>query len=313
MDRPKVGRKLPRRVDAAEPQVRRSIVKYAFVGLSARAGATTLAYAFADWLARSERQGRGSAAFFRAKKIGGKKAAANESAAFPGGANGGDDNPGGGGSGGLRGGVAVVGIDDDELRAAGADYDRVGIDMRFAGRDYVSPYARLAAGGSVRGVSNIDGGVNWLLRAPGEPADGLGIADYVRLSSGAAGDIVVIDIGGRFGRARRKDELPKLLNDCDRIFAVIDPLPSALMADTERLELFKSLESGGADVLYVINKMNPGVDLKELRSFIRVRRVVELPFLAPEHLYAAEYNCCTAYSMPKLAPQLEAAFEQMTL
>jgi hypothetical protein len=284
-DRPRIGRKLPRRADAAEPQMKRSIVKYAFAGLSARAGATTLAFAFADWLARSERRSKGSAT-------------------SPARRSDGDD---------VRGGVAVVEIDDDELRAAGADYDRVGIDMRFAGRDYVSPYARLAAGGSVRGVSNSDGGVNWLLRAPGEPADGLGIADYVRLSSGATGDVVIIDIGGRFGRARRKDELPKLLNDCDRIFAVIDPLPSALMADAERLELFKSLESGGADVLYVINKMNPGVDVRELRSFIRVRRVVELPFLASEHLYAAEYNCCTAYSMPKLAPQLEAAFEQMAL
>jgi hypothetical protein len=314
MDRPRVGRKLPRRADAAEPQMRRSIVKYAFVGLSARAGATTLAFAFADWLARSERRSKGGAAFFRAKKSGGKKGAVvDESAAFPGGANGGDDNSCGVGSADPCEGVAVVEIGDDELRPAGADYDRVGIDMRFAGRDYVSPYARLAAGASVRCVGNIDGGVNWLLRAPGEPIGGLGIADYVRLSSGATGDVVVIDIGGRFGRARRKDELPKLLNDCDRVFAVIDPLPSALMADTGRLELFKSLESGGADLLYVINKMNPGVDVKELRAFIRVRRAVELPFLAPEHLYAAEYNCCTAYSMPKLAPPLEAAFEQMAL
>jgi hypothetical protein len=280
-DRPRVGRKLPRRADAVEPRMRRSAVKYAFVGLSARAGATTLAFAFADRLARREQRSKGAAA----------------PSVMP---RSGED-------------VAVIEIGDDDLRAAGANYDRVGIDMRFAGREYVSPYARLATGGPLRSVGNIDGGVNWFLRAPGEPTGGLGIADYVRLSSGATGDAVIIDIDGRFARARKSAELPKLLNDCDRIFAVIDPLPSALMADTERLELFKSLEIGGADILYVINKMNPGVDVKELRSFIRVRRTVEIPFFAPEHLYAAEYNCCTAYSMPKLAPLLDAPFEKLAL
>jgi hypothetical protein len=312
MDRPTVGRKLPRRADAAEPQIRRSVVKYAFVGLSARAGATTLAFAFADRLARRERQGGGAAASFRAKWSGGKKGAAGFPDASPDGGNGGSGANGDGG-GVNSGGVTVVEIDDDELRAGGADYDRIGIDMRFAGREYVSPYARVIAGGSVRGVANIDGGVNWLLRAPGESCGGLGIADYVRLSSGAAGDVVILDIKGGFGRERGTVELPKLLNDCDRVFAVVDPLPSALMADTGRLELFKSLELGRADILYVINKMNPGVDVRELRSFLRVRRAVEIPFFAPEHIYAAEYNCCTVYSMPKPAPLLDIAFEQMAL
>jgi hypothetical protein len=59
--------------------------------------------------------------------------------------------------------------------------------------------------------------------------------------------------------------------------------------------------------------MNPGVDVRELRSFIKVRNAVEIPFFAPEHIYAAEYNCCTLYAMPKLTAQLEAAFERMSL
>jgi hypothetical protein len=133
MDRPTVGRKLPRRTDAAEPQIRRSVVKYAFVGLSARAGATTLAFAFADRLARRERQG-GAAASFRAKRSGGKTGAAGCPDASPGGGSGGGGANGvGGGVNG--GGVTVVEIDDDELRAGGADYDRIGIDMRFTGRE----------------------------------------------------------------------------------------------------------------------------------------------------------------------------------
>jgi hypothetical protein len=212
-----------------------------------------------------------------------------------------------------RGSVAVVEVSDDDPRAGGSDFDRVGIDVRFAGREYVSVYARLARGASVRGVSNMDGGVNWLLRAPGESCVGLGISDYIRLSSGATGDTVIVDVKGGFGGAGRIAMLQKLISDCDRVFAVVDPLPSALMADPEKLELFKSLESGGADVLYVINKMNPGVDVREMRSFIRVRNAVEAPFLPPEGIYASEYNCCTVYSMPKLAPLLEEVFVRMAL
>jgi hypothetical protein len=268
MERPGIARKLPRRTDTSETPISRAVVKYAFVGLSARAGATTLAFAFADWLARSAAQ---------------------------------------------SGSVAVVEISDDYPQAGGSDYDRVGIDVRFAGREYVSVYARLARGASVRGVSNMDGGINWLLRAPGEPCGELGVTDYIRLTSGATGDTVIVDVKGGFGGAGRIPLLQKLISDCDRVFAVIDPLPSALMADAEKLELFKSLESGGADILYVINKMNPGVDVKEMRSFIRVRNAVETPFLPAEGVYAAEYNCCTVYSMPKLAPLLETAFTRMAL
>jgi hypothetical protein len=276
---------------AEEPVLRASVVKYAFAGLSARAGATTLAFAFADRLARMGAAGAGH---------GGPKPAGSNAFPLP--------KP-------VRNGgsVAVVEISDDDRRFGGSDYDRVGIDVRFAGREYVSPYARIARGGSVRGIGNIDGGVNWLLRAPGEPCAGLEIADYVRLSSGAPGDIVVVDIAGGFGRGQRTAALPKLLGDCDRVFAVIDPLPSALMAGAEMLELFKSLECGGSDILYVLNKMNPGVDMKEMRSFVKIRNAVEVPFLAPEHVYAAEYNCCTVYAMPQLAASLDDAFSRMAL
>jgi hypothetical protein len=93
MDRPGIARKLPRRTDTSETQVGRAVVKYAFVGLSARAGATTLSFAFADWLARSASH---------------------------------------------TGSVALVEISDDYPQSGGSDYDRVGVDVRFAGREYVS-------------------------------------------------------------------------------------------------------------------------------------------------------------------------------
>ncbi|MDR1291857.1 MAG: hypothetical protein LBJ91_00455 [Clostridiales Family XIII bacterium] len=306
MDRQGISRKLSRRTNTAETRVSRAVVKYAFVGLSARAGATTLSFAFADWLARSVARGK--------TKSDAGPGSAGRAGRDARGVN--DDFDCGAESGGAYrapGSVAVVEISDDYPQLGGSDYDRIGVDVRFAGREYVSAYACLARGASVRGVSNIDGGINWLLRSPGEPCGELGVTDYIRLASGATGDTVIVDVKGGFGGAGRIPMLQKLISDCDRVFAVVDPLPSALMADAEKLELFKSLESGGTDILYVINKMNPGVDVREMRSFIRVRNVVELPFLPAEGIYASEYNCCTVYSMPKIAPLLEAAFTRMAL
>jgi len=267
MDRqiPSIGRKLPRRTGGEEPKLRKPITKYAFVGLSSRAGATTLALAFADWCARSSSKS-----------------------------------------------VAVVGICDEELRLCGNDFDKIGIDRRFAGREYISCYDRIAHGGSARAINNMDGGVNWMLRVPGEKFEIFDAADYVRLSSCATGDIVILDICGAFGKEKRIPSLQKLLRDCDRVFAVIDPLPSALMADPEKFEMFKTMESIGTEVRYIINKMNSGVDVRELRAFLKVRNIIEVPFLDPSGIYAAEYNCCTVYAMPKLAPALGTAFASMT-
>ncbi|MDR0518505.1 MAG: hypothetical protein LBG82_00405 [Clostridiales Family XIII bacterium] len=259
-----VGRKLPRRAQTPEPAARKAVTKYAFAGLSSRAGATTLALAFADWLARpSDRS------------------------------------------------VAYIGICDEGLRLSGNDYDKLGIDRRFAGRGYVSCYDRLAHGGSARAIENLDGGVNWLLRVPGEKTAPFDVADYVRLSACAASDVAVLDVCGQFGGQDRVAATQKLLRDCDRVFAVIDPLPSALMADPEKLEMFKAMESVGAEVLYVLNKMNSGVDVREMRAFLKIRDAVEVPFLDPAGIYAAEYNCCTVYAMPKLAQALDTAFTRM--
>jgi hypothetical protein len=275
MERHVIVRKLPRRVAPKTPPVRKAGLKYAFAGLSAGAGATTLAFAFADRLARA----------------GGRS-------------------------------VSVVEISGEGFRARGSDYDKVGIDRRFAGREYVSCYDLLAHGGTARAVDNTDGGVNWMLRVPGESFAGFDTADYVRLSSGAPGDVVILDICGSFGVAESDADRPgageartaviaRILRDCDRVFAVVDPLPSALMADRERLEMFKSMQSVGADIVFVVNKMNRGVDIAELRAFLKVRSTVDIPYLDPAGIYAAEYNCCTAYAMPQLMPTLEQAFAAM--
>jgi CO dehydrogenase nickel-insertion accessory protein CooC1 len=121
---------------------------------------------------------------------------------------------------------------------------------------------------------------------------------------GASGDILLCDVCGGFGEGL----LRRILCDTDRIIAVIDPLPSAMMANPARLELLMELENAGLDLRYVLNKMNRGVNRRELRAFYRMRLAAEIPFFDPAQIYLAEYNCCTLHAMPKLNAELARHF-----
>ncbi|MDR1027797.1 MAG: hypothetical protein LBL63_00060 [Clostridiales Family XIII bacterium] len=271
-------------------------MKYAFVGLSGGAGATTLAFAFAEYLAGlriAEGDPAGGGTDARRRRGGASGRRRRDALA-----------------------AAVVEINDVNRPPCGFDYDRVGMDKHFAGREYVSFYRLLSQGRPVRGLSNFDGGVNWILRVPGESFDRFEIVEFIRLIDNAAGDAVICDVNGAFGlsldrEGARIGELRKILDDMDRVCAVVDPLPSGMMADREKLELFKDYESSGGDIVYLLNKCNPGVNRREARAFLKVRGALEIPYFSPADVYAAEYNCCTVYALPEIARSLAGPFEKL--
>ncbi|MDR2156584.1 MAG: hypothetical protein LBO81_02230 [Clostridiales Family XIII bacterium] len=297
--RPKIDRRLSRgRRDAVAAEAHEK-VKYAFVGLSGGAGATMLAFAFAEYLAglqmtrryeADEREARGyDCGRVAPRTFPGKRCAPGVCAA------------------------AVVEINDANRPACGFDYDRIGMDKHFEGREYISCYRLLSQGKSVRGLANFDGGVNWMLRVPGEEFERFEVVDFVRLIDNAAGNAVICDIKGTFGLSLVRDrdrigELRKILEDMDRVCAIVDPLPSSMMADREKLELFKDYEAAGGDIVYIINKCNPGVNRREVKNFLKVRGAFELPYFAPADIYAAEYNCRTVWSAPEISRQLSDLF-----
>ncbi|MDR1954220.1 MAG: hypothetical protein LBQ21_07095 [Clostridiales Family XIII bacterium] len=282
--RPKVDRRLSRKRQTAPitGTREREKVKYAFIGLSGTAGATTLAFAFAEYLASLR----------LAERPMKKKGMATDYAA------------------------AVVEINDNNRPSCGFDYDRIGVDKHFAGREYISFYRLLSRGRPIRGLANFDGGVNWILRMPGEEFERFDIVDFIRLIDNAAGDAVICDVNGSFGLTLERDEdriaeLRKMLDDMDRVCVVVDPLPSGMMADCEKIEMFKDYEAAGGDIVYIVNKLNPGVNIREMKSFLRVRDAIEIPYFSPVDVYTAEYNCCTVFTMPDIAKQLAEPFEKI--
>jgi len=243
-------------------------LRIVFIGLSAGAGVSTLASSFAEHLVKEDRR--------KPSKEGRRL-------------------------------ITVLELSDDIKTARGSDYDRIGCDRRFAGRNFSSCHSIAASGRSVRNLINMDSGVNWLLRRPGETSEKLKSEDWLRLIGGVAGDVLICNIDGEFPCANEK-LTRRILCDADSVIAVVDPLPSSMMAEPGRLELIKEAESSGIDVRYVINKMNPGVNKRELRSFLRIKNYSMIPYFDPAQIYTAEYNCCTLYAMPKLRETLRIEF-----
>ncbi len=180
-----------------------------------------------------------------------------------------------------------------QAAAAGADvalcepaghyfYAALGMEKRFAARGFEPLLAAMDSKRPLRGLRNVELGINWLLRAPGESRE-LSSAELFRLIALPPGAMCVFDMSG-LGR----DVLCDALAEMDKVVLVIDPLPSRLLgsyAETERLRL------SFPDAVVVVNRMNRGVHKSELKRFLGAKAPVEIQALPADSIYRAEYNC----------------------
>lgn len=179
----------------------------------------------------------------------------------------------------------------------GGLYDSLGMDKRFAGKQFFAFCKAVSQEQSIRGRSNELDGVNWMLLPPGEACLTLDLFRKLRLINNALGDMVICRLAGLEG-----EHLWRLLWEMDRVLVLIDPLPSSLMAAHDFL---CELRVSGLPLTYVINKYNGGVDRKELMEFLKIRKLSFLPMVAMEEVYRAEYTCHTVYDMPSAKEKLK--------
>ncbi len=170
-------------------------------------------------------------------------------------------------------------------------YDALGMDKRFAGREFIDFFGLLEQGKSIRGLRNLDEKINWALHIPQEhrqnsyrmtelsvrmrplsahkkvdmrlkkPAkDADKELRFLRLINNIAGDFIVCDFGSSMP-AR------KLYEDMDLILCVVDPMPSKLLSAIELLGSIKLMEAKGYEVIWLINKDSSGVNRREFRDF----------------------------------------------
>jgi hypothetical protein len=179
-------------------------------------------------------------------------------------------------------------------------FDKIDIGKHFAGRKYHPIHRLIADGKPISNLANISGGINWSLRMPGDTDFELDTADMISLVNNVMGKYVLCDISvAAIGMDYRK-----ILAEMHRIVLVIDPLPSHLLAGKEIAEIVKHVELSGIPVTRVVNKMNDGANMKEVRRFIGHVPDLYLPLFDGESIYRSEFACKTAYSEKAIAPHI---------
>jgi MinD-like ATPase involved in chromosome partitioning or flagellar assembly len=177
------------------------------------------------------------------------------------------------------------------------------MDRRFAGRPYFRFFRGLSENQSIRGMRNMDEGINWVLRSPEEREVSLSFEQKLRLTGRVTGDVIFCDLSGG------ADPKLQLLQSMDRVIAVVDPLPSAMLEGYRTLCRLKTLDTGGCDTIYAINKMNNGVNRRQMLDFLKIKNPVLIPLVSPEHVYTAEYNCKIPYTVREVKAVLQSALE----
>jgi hypothetical protein len=187
----------------------------------------------------------------------------------------------------------------------GSLYDSFGMDKRFAGRTWFGFYKALAEGRSIRGVRNMDEGINWILKAPEEGKISLAFEQKLRLISHAKGDVILCDLSG--------EEKPdfELMRSLDQLIAVVDPMPSKMLEGHQNLCNIKMLDTEKKGMIFVINKMNRGVNRRQMLDFLKIRKPVILPLVSPESVYTAEYNCKIPYTLAEVKNTLRGPMEEI--
>lgn len=178
----------------------------------------------------------------------------------------------------------------------GSLFDSYGMDKRFAGRFWFPFYQALADGTCIRGRRNPDEGINWILRSPKEEKIRLSFEQKIRLTAQAAGDVILCDLSG--------EEIDfELVKSMDRTLVLIDPMPSRMLAGYGDLCRFRSGEAEAA--IYAINKMNRGVNGRQMADFLKLKQPILIPLVDPEFIYNAEYNCRIPYSVREVKKCLQ--------
>lgn len=185
----------------------------------------------------------------------------------------------------------------------GGIYEALGMEKRFALREFCS-FSKAAAGSAnLRRIENREMGINWALKLPDERGTLLPYREALRLIYGIAGEVILYDFSGR-----KSEDVWLLAKEMDEMIVVADPLPQSLFAGLEALERWKLSE---LSVSYAVNRWAPGISKKELARFLKVREPVQIPFLAPQWLYEVQYAGVAPWSNPEIRESMRPALVEL--
>ena len=187
-------------------------------------------------------------------------------------------------------------------------YDALGMDKRFAMREFVDFYKIASELERIRGVKNIDEYINWAIVLPGtspKPTQ----AEALRLVENISCSILICDLGSEIYRNKEHfNTRCELIASMDALICVIDPMPSKLLGAQDELFIAKQYNIKRNNVIWILNKYNDGINFKELYSFLRIKNPQKIPCIDARHFYCAEYNCRIPISMREISDKCSSTF-----
>lgn len=166
-------------------------------------------------------------------------------------------------------------------------YDAVAMEQRFYGRTFRDFYEIVLSGGRIRDLRNMERGVNWRIPLPQDR--GLSETECrdiaSQLTAGARDQVCIFDVQAGF------DGFP--VREMDALIAVADPLPSRLVNQAGQVaRLLQMAEDPDSPrVFIVVNKVNPGVNRRQVSSFFGGQVSAWLPAFDLKELYGDEFAC----------------------
>ena len=171
--------------------------------------------------------------------------------------------------------------------SAGLLYDAVSMEQRFYGRTFRDFYELARSGGRMRDIRNMERGVNWRIPLPQD----CGLTEEEcgeivgKLVAGARDQVCIFDVQAGF------PGFP--VREMDAVLVIADPLPSRLVnraGEVSRL-LSMSEDPDGPEVLILVNKVNPGVNRRQVSRFFGGQVSAWIPAFDLKELYADEFAC----------------------
>ena len=165
-------------------------------------------------------------------------------------------------------------------------YHTYGMDMRFLGREFTDFHKEIIEGNNVKTKVNREEGIGWVLvTEESEKLDrNLTLIEKLHLLHNIDSGFMVIDLDLSF-----RQELYVILKEMSKVIVVIDPAPAKLIFGKDLLNHLKDLQEKGIPVYYILNKMNQGVNKKELFDFLKVKPDLTIPLIEQREFYLNEY------------------------
>ncbi len=151
----------------------------------------------------------------------------------------------------------------------------------------------------------IDEDIIWMVADPRKPSINKNKWTYNHmlklLYSSRKANISIIDVGSYF----EHESIEGLIDGIDLILVVIDPIPSEILLNIDRLEKLIKAKEKGAQIEFVINNWTENIDISEIVDVIGSEPITYIPNINLSLIHKAVFKCEIPYNYMDVKQSLE--------